>query len=161
MRLHERHARALDRVGDDDLRALGSRLEQLVRASRERREVVAVAARRTAQPNDATFCLESPRSLTVRHPGVRLQLVVVDDHGDLARALVRGRLQRLPDLPLLQLAVAGQHEDASAVRPASRSASTNPCAFEMPMPSEPVLVDDLRRRCDVGMARQAAEAAQR
>ena len=65
---------------------------------------------------------------------------MVDDHGDLAEAAVRGRLERLPELALLELAVAGEHVDPTRAARAARSASTNPRAFEMPMPSEPVLV---------------------
>ena len=57
-------------------------------------------------------------------PRVRLQLVVVDDDGDLAQPPVGGGGQRLPELALLQLAVAGHHEHAPGGPPRGRPART-------------------------------------
>ena len=72
-------------------------------------------------------------------PGIRLDAIAIDDHGDLVQAAIRRLLKRLPELPLLELAVAGQ--DVHASGPAGdRLASAKPRAFETPMPSEPVLV---------------------
>ena len=45
---------------------------------------------------------------------VRLELVPVDDHPEAPEPIRRGRLQRLPVLALLQLAVADHHDDAAA-----------------------------------------------
>ena len=81
----------------------------------------------------------SPRSLTWSTHVSDWMLVVVDDDGDLVQAAVGGRLERLPELALLQLAVAGEDVDAPG-RPARRSARTKPRALEMPMPSDPVFV---------------------
>ena len=67
---------------------------------------------------------------------VRLELVPVDDDEQPPDALVRGRLQRLPVLTLLQLAVAGHHDDAAAA-PEVALAQAIPRAFEIPIPSEP------------------------
>ena len=103
------------------------------RASRRTR---AGRGRRSARPPSrtrATFASRSPRSLTCDDPRVRLHLVAVDDHGDLVQAAVRGRLERLPELPLLQLAVAGEHVDAARAaeqrgrRARSRAPSRRPC----------------------------------
>ena len=69
--------------------------------------------RTTCQPNARNFASMSPRLLTLLHPGVGLNLVVIDDGDDLAEAAIRGGRQRLPELPFLQLAVAGEHEDAA------------------------------------------------
>ncbi len=74
----------------------------------------------------------------VSDPGVGLDLVVVDDDGDLAEAARGRRWKRLPDLPLLELAVA-RHDVHVRGHPSRRLARTIPFALEIPMPSEPVL----------------------
>ena len=98
------------------------------------------STRSTCQPNARNLASRSPRSLTSCDPGVGLDLVVVDDRGDLVAARrLRRRLQRLPELAFLQLAVAGQHEDRLRRRRRGGWRATMPLALEMPMPSEPVL----------------------
>src|SRR5690348_17702955 len=44
-------------------------------------------------------------------PGVGLDLVVIHNRDDLAQFQIRRGAERLPELPFLQLAVSGQHED--------------------------------------------------
>src|SRR5919201_1149342 len=79
---------------------------------RERAQVVPVAAR--DRPSErATLRLQVADVADLVYPGVRLDQVPVDDHRDLVQAAVGGRLQRLPELPLLKLTVAGED-----VRPA-------------------------------------------
>ncbi len=86
---------------------------------------------------------------------VGLELVAVDDHDEAADPLVRGGLQRLPVLPLLQLAVPGHHHDAAA-------------AAQVPLrPGDPARLRDphpqrARVRLDPGHAdvRVAVEAAE-
>ena len=93
------------------------------------------------------------------HPGVRLHLVAVDDHGDLAQPAVRRRLQRLPELPLLQLAVPGQDEDPplTAEHPVGEHESAR---LRDAHPERAGARDDLRCDRDVGVPGQPAEASQ-
>ena len=71
-----------------------------------------------------------------------------------------GSRKRLPELPLLQLAVAGQDEDAPLVARRAGCARTMPLALEMPMPSEPVVASrcPASRRPDGRAGRRAGAA---
>ena len=109
---HERHALALDRVGDEHLRAIGHG-RKMREGVANRRRIVAVAAPHFPSER-AELVLDRAEIAHRRHQRVRLELVVIDDDDDLAETLVGDRLQRFPDLPFLQLAVAGHHEHASA-----------------------------------------------
>jgi hypothetical protein len=110
VRLHERDARALERVGNEQLGPLALELQPLEGAG-ERPHVVAVTARHSpAECLD--LALEVAEIADLGDERVGLQLVVVHDRGDLAEAAVRGRAERLPELALLELAVAGQDEHA-------------------------------------------------
>ena len=135
------------------------RREARERRARARATSLPVAARRRPSRRPRTFASRSPRSDTSRDPGVGLDLVVVDDDGDLVQAAVRGGLQRLPELALLQLAVAGEDVDAAAAAGQPVGEDEAACALEMPIPSEPVFVTHLRRGCDVRMARAGRPAA--
>ena len=113
--LHEGDAPALDRVGDDDLRPVRRTAASASKTSLERGARSWPSQRRTCQPKARNLRLEVAEVADLRRPVVGLDLVVVDDD-DQSR---RGRWlaadeQRLPDLALLQLAVAGQDEDAAA-----------------------------------------------
>src|SRR4029077_5220117 len=99
---------ALARVRDHSPRALLA--FQGRQRVRERAQVVPVATRHRP-PERAELLLEIAEVAHLRDPRVRLHLVAVDDHGDLAELAVRGRLERLPELTLLELTVAGEHVD--------------------------------------------------
>ena len=75
--------------------------------------VVAVATAHLPA-EDPEFVFERAEIADGGDGGVGLEIVVIDDHRDLGKALVGHRLERLPDLPFLQLTVAGHHEDAAA-----------------------------------------------
>ena len=68
---------------------------------------------------------------------VRLQLVAVDDDPQVSEPLVRRGLQRLPVLPLLELAVAGHARRLGRRDRAGASPTRSRVPFEIPMPSEP------------------------
>jgi hypothetical protein len=158
VRLHERHAGALARVGDEQLRPIGRGRVEVAQRGGERADVVAVAA--GGRPAErARLGLEVAQRRDVLDPRVGLDLVVVDDRGDLAHALGGGRGQRLPELPLLQLAVARQHVDpaAAAAQPPGADEALRLGDAHAQRAGARV---DLRHRRDVGVAGQAAEAAQ-
>jgi hypothetical protein len=84
---HERHAFALDGVGNDGLRPIDNRIQAAQRGL-DLRDIVAIA------PHDmpakrAQLRVEVPQIVDVLDPGVGLNLVVVDDGDDLAEARVR------------------------------------------------------------------------
>ena len=56
-------------------------------------------------PKAAELSVEISEWADVFHPGIRLDLVVIDDDRNLIQAQFGGRRQRLPDLALLKLAV--------------------------------------------------------
>ena len=108
-------------------------------AAREGAEVVAVAA--LDLPAEAReLRLEVAEVADRAHPGVGLDLVVVDDDGDLADAVVGGGDAATPRsaLPAVRRRRSARRCGRSCRR--AGSARTMPLAFEMPMPSEPVLV---------------------
>ena len=154
---HERHALALDGVGDEHLRLVGD--------GREVRERVAQHARsrgrrRAALPSRSmrNFSSIGPEVADRGHRGVRLELVVIDDHRDVGEALVRHRLQRLPDLAFLQLAVAGHHDDAAAA-PGVAIGARHAVGLR-DAHAERAGVGGDERRADIGMAGQAVQLAQ-
>ena len=70
---------------------------------------------------------------------VGLQVVVVDDRGQVGEPKVGGGHRALPALALLTVAVRHQAEDLGRVsRSSSRSARQIPTHIESPWPSEPV-----------------------
>ena len=103
----------------------------------ERRDVVAVAARHVPAER-AELRLEVAEVADVLHPGVRLNLVVIDDRDDLAQSAIRGRRSDSQNCPSCSSPSPVSTKTRRSM-PASRLASTMPFAFEMPMPSEPVL----------------------
>ena len=111
--LHEGDAPALDRVRDE-------RLRHVLRPGVERRErlaqgrVVVPVAGGDVPAERAQLRLEVAEGEDLLRGLVRLELVPVDDHPEPAEPPVRRGLQRLPVLALLQLAVAGHHDDAAA-----------------------------------------------
>ena len=153
---HERHAAPFDRVGDDDLRPIADRAE-LSECLRQRAQIVAV------EPPDfptegAELVFDRSEIAHRGDRGVRLVSVVVDNDRDLAEPVVGDRLQRFPDLPFLQLAVAGHDDDAAAAAggaPRARHAVRLRDAH----PERSGIGRD-ERRLDVRMAGQSAEAAE-
>src|SRR3954462_3228068 len=90
------------------------------------------------------------------HPGVRLNLVVVDDRDDLAEPPVRRRHERFPELSFLEFAVPRQYENAPAV---TRQAigQRHPLRLRDPHPERPGI--RLDERClHVRMAWQSVDA---
>ena len=126
-------------------------------ASRSTREVVAVAAPHFPAEG-AELLLERAEIADRRDRRVGLELVVIDDHRDVGELLVGHRLQRLPDLPFLQLAVAGHHDDAAAA--AGVAVGARHAVGLRDAHAERAGVGRDERRADVGMARQAVQLAQ-
>ena len=110
--LHERHALALDRVGDERLRRVAALAE--AREDVAQRGVVVAVARLDLPAERAELRLEVAEREDLLRRLVGLQLVVVDDDPEAAEPVVGRRLERLPVLALLQLAVAGHHDDDAA-----------------------------------------------
>ena len=108
---HERDAASLNRVGNDGLRAIGDRIERAERPLKGPQVMAATPA--DVPPERAKLRFDVAEIADLPHPRVRLDLVVVDDRDNLAELHVRRRAERLPELPFLQLAVAGEHEDAA------------------------------------------------
>ena len=109
--LHERHALALDRARDEHLRAVAHPGER-VEGSTELVDVVPVAARDVPAERAKTLLEPAEGDDLVRRL-VGLELVPVDDHRQAREALVRGGLQALVVLTLLQLSVADHDDDAA------------------------------------------------
>ena len=117
--LHERDALALDRVGDERLRRVARLTEP--REDRPQRRVVVAVARLDLPAERAELRLEVAEREDLLGRLVRLELVAIHDDPEPAESVVRCGLQGLPVLALLELAVAGHHDDdASPPRPALR-----------------------------------------
>ena len=84
-----------------------------LRERRPQRRVVVTVDRLDVPAERAKLRLEIPERDDLLRPLVGLHLVAVDDDPQPAEPLVRGRLERLPVLPLLQLTVPGHHDDAT------------------------------------------------
>jgi hypothetical protein len=110
--LGKRDAAPLDRVRHDDLRLalLGTNGCQ---GALEVRQVMAIAAgyRPAIRLQLADEIAQAADPLD---QSVRLDLVVIDDDGNLVEAVVGRALERLPELTLLQLAIAGQDVDLAS-----------------------------------------------
>ena len=160
---HEGHAFAFDRVGDQHLRPIGDGREMRERVANGG-EVVAVRAAHLPAER-AELVLDRPE---IAHRGdgrIRLQLVVIDDRDDLRQPLVGARLQRFPDLPFLQLAVAGHQHDAPAAAGEAVRAR-HAVGLGDPHAERPGVGRDERRRLDVrdgpaGRRGAAADASDR
>ena len=127
-----------------------------VKRRREGVEIVSVApCDRPAERLD--LALEVAEVADLRDPRVRLELVVVDDHRDLAEPAVRRRLERLPELALLELAVAREHVDVAAP-PGEPVGEHEAARLRDPHPERARVRHHLRRRQDVRVAGQAARA---
>ena len=120
--LHEGHALALDRPRDEDAGGSLLVLPQLRERVAERRVVVAVAGHDAAAER-AQLRLEALEREDLLRRLVGLELVAVDDHEQATHALMCCRLEPFPVLALLELAVAGHHDDA----PASAQVPLRPC----------------------------------
>ena len=109
--LHERDALALDRPGDERLRRVAPGAE--AREGGAQRDVVVPVDRLDVPAERAELRLEVAERDDLLRPLVGLHLVAVDDDPEPAEPLVGGRLERLPVLALLELAVAGHHDHPS------------------------------------------------
>ena len=125
----------------------------------QRRVVVPVAGR-DLPAERAQLRLEVAEREDLLGRLVGLQLVAVDDDPEPAEPLVRGRLERLPVLPLLQLAVAGHHDDEPVapelpLRPGDPACPSRcPCRASPSSPRSPE-----RRRPDARRGRRAGGGA--
>ena len=107
--LHERHAAPLDGVRDEQPWPVAAAFEPRERRLDSLRVVTVATVDRPAEGTHLGFDVAEVADAVDER--VRLHLVVVDDDGDLREPAVRGGLERLPELALLELAIAGQHED--------------------------------------------------
>jgi len=152
--LHERHAPALDRLGDERLRRTVGIAEPRERLSQRR--VVVTVDRGDVPAERAELRLEVTERDDLLRRLVRLHLVAVDDHPQPAQALVRRSLERLPVLPLLELPVPRHDDDTpSAAEPALRE--RDPASLGDAHPERARARLD-PRHADVGMTVEAAEA---
>ena len=132
----------------EQLRAAGLGGSQVAPARRRARRRRCRRSAPTAQPNAATLRLEVAEVADLGDPGVGLELVVVDDRRDLAEAAVaRAGCSDSQNWP----SWSSPSPVSTHTRPRRPGepvgAARTPCAFEMPIPSEPVLV------CTCGRAR--------
>ncbi len=155
--LHERDALALDRPRDQDARRSVVVTPERAEGVPEQTVVVPVAGDDAAAERDELRLEALEREDLLGGP-VRLELVPVDEDEQPPDPLVRRRLQRLPVLPLLELAVARHHDDAAA-------------AAEMPLrPGDPPRLGDAHAErarvrldpgdADVGVAVEPSEPAE-
>jgi hypothetical protein len=98
-------------VSADHLGTVGHRIERPHHALEGRQVVPVTSADMPPERGELRF--DVAEVADVGHPRVGLDLVVVHDHYDLAQPTERRRAEGLPQLPLLQLAVTGQHENAT------------------------------------------------
>ena len=125
---------------------------------RERSDVVPVAlGDRPAER--ANLRSEVAEIVHLGDPGVGLHLVPVDDHRDLAQAPVRRLRERLPELALLQLAVAGENEDPPGA-PERTVGEHEAARLGDAHPERAGARHHLRRRNDVGVTGQPVEPPQ-
>ena len=155
--LHERDALALDRPRDQDARRSVVVAPERAEGVPEHAVVVPVAGDDAAAERDE-LRLQALEREDLLGRLVRLELVPVDEDEQPPDPLVRRRLQRLPVLPLLELAVARHHDDTTS-------------AAEMPLrPGDPPRLGDAHAErarvrldpgdADVGVAVETAEPAQ-
>ncbi len=111
--LHERHAAPLDGRGEDDPGTPVVRGPKPLERVAQRGVVVAVA-RDDARSEGGQLRLEALEREDLLRRAVGLERVAVDHDHEPRDALMGGGLERLPVLALLELAVAGHHDDASA-----------------------------------------------
>jgi hypothetical protein len=153
---HERHAFALDGVGDQHFRTIGDGREVFEDVA-DGANVVAVGAP-DFPAECAKFVLERTQIADRRDGRIGLQLVVIDDGDDLGEAFVRGGLQRFPDLPFLQLPVA-RHDDDAAATTGEAARTRHAVSLGDSHPQRAGVGGD-ERRLDVRMAGQAAQPAE-
>ena len=141
--LHERDALALDRPRDERLRRIVPVAE--AREGRPQRRVVVTVDRLDVPAERAELRLEVAERDDLLRRLVGLHLVAVDDDPEPAEPLVRGRLERLPVLALLQLPVSGHDDDPP-------SAAELPLRERDPAPLRDAHPERARARLDPGHA---------
>jgi hypothetical protein len=110
-------------------------------------------------PTSPQLLLQVAQVAHVRDPRVRLDLVPVDDDRDLVQPPVRRRLQRLPELALLELPVAGEDVDAPAA--AEQPVREHEAArLRDPHAERAGAGHDRRRRRDIRVPGEAVEPPQ-
>src|SRR4051812_9859508 len=105
------------------------------------------------------FCLKIPEIARFRHPDVRLELIVIDNDRDGVEAVIGGREERFPNLALLQLAVAGEDEDAPVAAKALVG-EHYPLGLRDAHAKGAGVGDDVGRARDVWVAGKTTEAAE-
>src|SRR5262249_28814129 len=85
---HERNAAALDRVGDDGFGAIDDRVDA-AECVLNRANVVTIAAA-DVPTERLEFGFDVAQIADLAYPRIRLDLVVIDDDGDLAELEIRG-----------------------------------------------------------------------
>ena len=109
-------------------------------------------------PERTKLRFEIAEAADVLDPGIRLDLVVVNDGDDLGETACRRRAERFPELPFLQFAVARQHEYASR-RACLTVGDRHPFGFRNAHPERAgVCLDEWR--LDVRMPRQPVQPSQ-
>ena len=154
--LHERDALALDRLRDERLRRVAAVAE--APEGRPHRGVVVPVDRLDVPSEGPELRLEVAERDDLLRPLVGLHLVAVDDDPEPAQALVGGRLQGLPVLALLQLAVAGHHDDPAAAAEPALGERDSRALRDAHAERAGVRLDP--GHADVRMPVEAAEAAQ-
>ena len=138
---HERHALALDGVGDDARPACRVPFGTLrISARRARRGRGRRPRARPSRTPPTSSRSGRERQHLVAAAG-RLPLVVVDDDADVLELLGGREHRRLPDRALVALAVAQQREDAVA-------AALDPAASAMPSAERQAVAERAGRRLD-------------
>ena len=137
------------------LGALAARTK--AREDAAQRRVVVPVAGLDLPPERAQLRLEVAEREDLLRRLVGLQLVAVDDDPEPAEPVVRGSLERLPVLALLQLAVAGHHDD-DAVAPGMPLRPRDPASLgDAHAERARVRLDS--RHADVRMPVEATESA--
>ena len=153
--LHERDALPLDRVGDERLRHLAARTK--AREDAAQRRVIVPVARFDVPSERAQLRLEIAEREDLLRRLVGLQLVAIDHDPEAAELVVRGSLECLPVLALLQLAVAGHHDDDAVATGASLRPRDAAPLGDAHAERARVRLDS--RNDDVGMPVEATEPA--
>ena len=99
--------------------------------------------------------LKVAQAADIVHPGVGLELVVIDDDRQLVEAFMNRRLQGLPELPFLELAVS--REDKHAPLFSLEPVRQDHAACLGDPHSEGARVGGNVRRADIGMPGKAVE----
>ena len=151
--LHERDTLPFERAGNERVWRIGDAPEGRERLSQSA-NIVAVT-RHDVPAESAEALLEVAEGDDLLRRLVGLELVPIDDDDEVSQTFLRRRLEPLVVLALLQLAVAGHHDDAAptskvALRPRHSTALRDPHAERARVRLDP-------RNADVGVSVEATE----